>query len=344
MQIVYLVFLFGICFWGIKIKVNENYCDKKATNAIKGICIGLVFLSHSNGYLQFGSTIFDKIYNIPFRYIGQLMVVMFMFYSGYGIAVQYQKKGKKYLDGFVYKRIVKTEIHFIIGVVCFIILNCFIKSQYSLYNYIFSFIGWSNIGNSNWYIFDILVLYILSYISLLYSKKTNHIIISIWIATIVFWIFLYIFKGSDRWWYDSILAFPLGLSFAFFKDRIDPMISSNKYWIISFASSFFAFMLFYVIRHPISLSICSIFFAVMVVVITMRMALGNVVLEWMGTRLFEIYIFQRIPMIILDSIGIKAPVIFIGISIVVTALIAELMHRLYVLIDTKMDSLHIKKI
>ena len=165
MQIIFLIALAIVSLFRAKIMENDNYCNIKQTNAVKGICIGLVFLSHSNGYLQFGNTIFDFLYSLPFRILGQLMVVMFLFYSGYGIAVQYQKKGDCYLQHFFYKRIVKTELHFFIGVFLFLILNTMLGIQNSLYDTVFSFIGWTTIGNSNWYIFDILLLYLVSLLS-----------------------------------------------------------------------------------------------------------------------------------------------------------------------------------
>ena len=339
MQIVFLAALVITSIINSKLIINDDYCDKKQTNAVKGICIGLVFLSHSNGYLDYGNTIYDRIYSIPFYLIGQLMVVMFLFYSGYGIAVQYQKQSEKYLKHFFYKRIVKTELHFALGVLIFFLLNIVLGTQKSLYETALSFIGWTTIGNSNWYIFDILLLYFATYTTFKVAKKRLHIITGIWIASFLAWIFLYITKGKDQWWYDTLLTYPLGFTFAFLKPELDKKINDNKHWLISMAGVMVCFIVLYVLRYPIPQTLCSLLFAALVILLTKRLLLGNAVLYWLGTRLFEIYLFQRIPMIILSHYGINRPLIFIGISIIVTFIIAEGMHRLYGIIDNKLDTI-----
>ena len=47
-----------------------------------------------------------------------------------------------------------------------------------------------------------------------------------------------------------------------------------------------------------------IVFSVMIIVLTMHFSVGNKVLEWCGRNLFELYILQRIPMIVLKAVGI----------------------------------------
>ena len=58
--------------------------SREKTNAIKGIFVILIFLSHYSGYV-----VLEGHYDIPYlllqNHLHQMVVVMFWFYSGYGI-------------------------------------------------------------------------------------------------------------------------------------------------------------------------------------------------------------------------------------------------------------------
>lgn len=90
-----LVFFYGISF----VKANEfntEYLSKESTGAVNGIFVLFVFMSHISNYMNFGSE-YDKIW-LDFRsWLGQLMVVTFLFYSGYGMMCSIMKKGNAYI-------------------------------------------------------------------------------------------------------------------------------------------------------------------------------------------------------------------------------------------------------
>ena len=163
----------SFCFSGF----NPNYLDKNRTNAIKGVFILLIVLSHSLGYIKdsgyiftaFGDILFVKFFNL----ISQLVVVMFLFYSGYGVSESYKKKGKAYIQTFPQKRILTTLLNFDVAVVLFIILNLCLGVSISLKAGFLSLLGWGSVGNSNWYIFVILFCYFFSFIVLRIPLKKH---------------------------------------------------------------------------------------------------------------------------------------------------------------------------
>lgn len=55
----FLVTLTRVIIYQARISVNNSYCDIKQINIIKEFFIGVVFLSHCNGYMQYGNTIVD---------------------------------------------------------------------------------------------------------------------------------------------------------------------------------------------------------------------------------------------------------------------------------------------
>lgn len=68
--------------------------NKEQTTCINGIFVLFVFLSHFGQYETMP-------WNNLLLAIGQLMVAPFLFYSGYGIMEQIQRRGIMYLLGFV---------------------------------------------------------------------------------------------------------------------------------------------------------------------------------------------------------------------------------------------------
>ena len=49
-------------------------------------------------------------------------------------------------------------------------MNIFLKIHFDWKTILLSFTGWVGIGNSNWYMFDIFVLYILLFVSFYFLK------------------------------------------------------------------------------------------------------------------------------------------------------------------------------
>ena len=87
------LFLCGVVLnlcYGVKYGKNPDYLSKKQTTAIKGIFVLLVFFGHITQYITMGSA-YERIVTS----IGQLVVVMFLFYSGYGIMCQIMTKNDR---------------------------------------------------------------------------------------------------------------------------------------------------------------------------------------------------------------------------------------------------------
>lgn len=94
-MIVYLLLLAIVSSSGMRVvRWNEQYVGRYQTTCIKGFFIILVILNHANGYLIRSGNTFDLLYFFITSHIGQLMVVMFLFYSGYGIMESYKKSDK----------------------------------------------------------------------------------------------------------------------------------------------------------------------------------------------------------------------------------------------------------
>lgn len=329
----YLLFLIIISLLEIKIFLkdfNPNYLSKETTSSIKGLFVLIVFYSHISGYVTFSQNSF--LMNKLSLFLGQLMVTMFLFYSGYGVFVSLKKKGKEYLDNFPKNRILKTYLQFFIIVGLFLIVNLFLNKKVKIFNIFLSFLGWDSLGNSNWYIFIIILLYLFTYLSFkIFSKSYEKSVVSVWLFTLLFLIIIKNFRPT--YWYDTILCYPLGLSFGYYQKRIEPFLKNNKRYLIS---SFFLVILFCLFRlraHQILFcyEMMALVFTLLIVLITMKVNIRSKVLKWFGDRLFTFYILQRLPMMILKSSSLSPSLYFIscfGITIVLVIIFDYLFKRI----------------
>ena len=170
-MIITIILLSLLCLWGIKIgklEALEGYISKSRTNSIKGVFILIVFLSHVKNYIVDAGYVYhglgDELFCHFMSTIGQLMVVMFLFYSGYGIMESLQHKGESYARAIPRHRILSTLINFDIAVCVFLIVDLFLGKEISIKQFLLSLIAWDSVGNSNWYIFAILVCYFITWL------------------------------------------------------------------------------------------------------------------------------------------------------------------------------------
>lgn len=316
MFIVLLIY-FAIIFWQFKYSKSgqHDYMGKEQSIAIKGIFAVMIMFSHMSSYLRENV---QSIIDLPFWYFfnlfGQLMVVMFLFYSGYGICEAYRSRGNEYTLDFGKKRIVKTLLHFDIAVVFYLILSLILNNTYPTENYFCCWIGWKDIGNSKWFVFDLLVLYTITYFimkglnqckNLQKDEKlrTRNFVVLCLCGTGLFILIMYFLKREEGdYWYNTLLSYPFGMLFSYQKDTYDKMV--KKSWGGVFVASLISFVMLYFNKNFIAYNISSCLFAMLVVLINTKIRLINPVLIWLGKKSFSIYIIQRLPMLILVKLGL----------------------------------------
>lgn len=124
---------------------------------------------------------FDLPYVKIQRYLDQMVVSMFFFYSGFGIMEQIKHRGGAYIGTIPKKRFPQLLLNMDICVVLFIILNTAIGQTFGAKQILLSLIGWESVGNSNWYIFVMLALYVVTYLSFLIIKRKATRKLSFWV-------------------------------------------------------------------------------------------------------------------------------------------------------------------
>lgn len=327
----------------VKTGLNDSFMSIENTTCVKGIFVLLVFLSHINNYFTqseaYTSSPLNSAYIIIQSHLGQAIVVMFLFYSGYGVAQSIAKKGETYVRSMPRRRVLKTLVNFDIAVVVFLIMDIALgtASDYSIPKILLSFIGWDSVGNSNWYIFAILILYFITYIS--FSLFKGNVKKSLWTVTALTVVYIAVMAFfKDPWWFDTVILYPLGMWFSLGKDKITAFFEKK----ISLYYIFFVFCLIVLaftaifFDNIVCYEIFMVVFCAAVVLFTLKFNFKSPILSFFGKYLFEIYIFMRVPMIILEHFGVDNILVFAPVSFVVTILLSIVFHKLYSLISSKL--------
>ncbi|MDD6275948.1 MAG: acyltransferase family protein [Clostridia bacterium] len=336
-MIIFLIILAGFCIYGIRFHAKigfDDYMSPQKTGAIKGIFVFIVFLSHLRQYIILSSAFYDQIFSYCMALFNQLIVVVFLFYSGYGVYLGICNKDD-YVKTIPTKRALKVWLHFDIALILFYITGLCIGKDYSVKQLLLSFVGVKSIGNSVWFVFTIIILYLLTYFVFLIAKK--HTLIGTAVLTVVTFaavLVLIKLKGEESWWYNTMMCYPLGMWYAIAKPKIDKhLLPSFKKWLLCTAligAVFVAMRLLYQLYDTQIIFIpMALVFAILVVLLSMRFSINNAVLRWFGKHVFGIYILQRIPMIVFSYFGLNEyPIVFSFLSLTVTLILAEVFDRL----------------
>ncbi len=295
MGVIYIILLI-LTIYGISVKMHgfiDQPFDRRVKHSINGMFIILVFCRHIFQYISpsFHTVpyLIDKAGSIIDGHLFQLLVVSFLFFSGYGLTISAERRGG--CKQIPIHRCLTVLLNFMIAVCLFAVLQLTIGSKFSLKEFLLSLICWDSLGNSNWYIFCILWCYMFSYISYKLSSSKATFIVIVWLLSITYILTLYKFKGS--YWYDTVLAYPTGVTFTVYRKRIMWILKERWLQIFALIMVLFGVSYYVLLRHPNALvhNATSIMLCLMMIIIMMKVRIQNRYLEWMGKNLFPLYIY-----------------------------------------------------
>ena len=316
---------------------NDDYISREQTVCINGFFVLLVFMRHFEQYIEYEA--FDYTYKDFSVWMNQLIVVSFLFYSGYGIMLSIMKKGDKYVNSILLRRFPRLLFHFMTAVLLYLIANICMGNELTAGKILLSFIGWDGLGNSNWYIFDTLVLYVLTFIGAkICRRKPGPTVVAVLLLTIAFVVALSFLR--KRYWYSTCIVYPMGMIYAVVGSKLFASMKKHQ-WLYVLAVISAAYLVFAGDRtryNIFSLEILVIGFVICMLLLTMKLKIGNPVLAFFGKYVFEIYILQRLPMIILKDV-IQPKMLYFAVCFAVTIVISLVFHFLMGLVDKGFDKL-----
>ncbi len=303
--------------------IRPDYLSIQSTRAVKGIFVMLVFLRHYKTCVSLTDAL-DRPFIKVNNWLGQLIVALFLFYSGYGVYASYQKKGKDYVRTMPRKRVLTTLVHFDLAVLLYLLADWLLGYSYSWKQVLAALLAWNTVGNSNWFIWAILALYLASWLALRLLPAGLWQPLAVTAFSAVYAVLFFRAYPESHWWYDTILCYAAGMWYSLYQPRIEALVSrEGSWWAAEVLLLVLGGTLFRFRGNMAVYEVLAVVFSLFGVLLTMKVSFGNRVLQWLGGMVFPIYILQRLPMMVLSHFGVnERPWLFLAASLPLTLLLA----------------------
>ena len=223
--LIYFLFVLFMIRIASRKEYNEEYLSADNTTALRGImAIGIV-LHHMSERVT-GGYLFPQMVHA-----GYLLVSTFFFLSGYGLIVQYQKRGETYLNGFLRKRLLYLVIVYLLDVGLYALYDLMMGKTHSFLEILQS-VYRGGIAKSAWYMIVLIFFYVCFWLifRFLPQVSTKVKILVIFFCQIAFIGFCLLTQKSGIW-YISNFGFSLGMYWACEKEWIDTL-AKRRYWLL----------------------------------------------------------------------------------------------------------------
>ena len=218
-----------------------------------------------------------------------------------------QQKGHKYLTELWKYRIPKLYFRFFCAVLLFYGQAWLLGIHYSTMELISALSSWGSIGNSNWYVTAILLLYLLTYFvwSSFLDQRPYVGISATWIGTAICYLVLKFYRRNETYYYDTLFCYPAGMLYAIYLEDINSIVqANNRTWCASLLLVVGSFSISYVYAWHYDTAIylfwrhlSHISFALSITLLLMKVHWYNPFLVHLGGKnMFAHYILQRIVM------------------------------------------------
>lgn len=333
---------------GVERDREPVYLSRHHTSMMNGVFIWLVFLRHFSQYHPAVGGV--DAWLLEHDCLGQLIVAPFFFFSGWGIMSSLQKKGKVYVRQLVQSRFLGLWVKFAIAVLLFALLQWCLGVVYPWQQVLISLIGWVSVGNSNWFVFMTLLLYLMVAV-VFFTTPPQKPWLGIGAMVLLVGGVVYVFGMlKPSYWYNTLLCFPAGMMWLLLcKMSSDKTL--RRGWLASLVCVPAGWWLHMhggdlVKELPLLSFWCgsmldnagAVLFALGVALLTgsislaaPRLSVCGRVLAWCGgPALFYLYIYQRIPMLVGShyELHTSMPEFYAAACVIVTVLIAFSLVRI----------------
>ena len=305
----------------------DGYIAPNDIQPIKGFFILLIFAGHFIRYVTIGGPLNDPYFALK-KLLGQMVVAMFLFYSGYGVTESVRRKGIPYVRAMPVNRLLKVLLQFDIAVMLYFALQALLGKTYPLRTVLLSLIGLMSPGNDCWYIFAILALYLCTFLAFWAFHDPKQEWMAHLAVTVLCLFFIWFMKRHrDGYWYNTVLAYVAGGWYSLFRGRIEALVkSSNRIWL--FLTGVLA-VGWYVLRRSwgslVAYEVSAVVFALLILCVTAKVKIRSRVLSYCGKHLFSLYILQRLPMIALRGTALaQSPYLYFVVCLAITFVISWL--------------------
>ena len=314
---------------------NKEYLNVKSTSGLRGfLALGIIF-HHISPLVKTGEEFSN------FSYMGTYIVSIFFFLSAYGLYVQNESR-ENYLDNFLVKRLSKIIVPFFIISLIYMFYR-FVNGQLIDLNFFINlFKQGSTIIYNGWFVDIIILMYIFFYLSFkFFQNKFLSIVFNT--IFIICYICLAIKLGYNFWWYNSVLAFAIGLIWAKNQNKIDRFL--EKYYfivivlvtVLLFVSHRYDILLKYLhiedsYSYALAANLDNIIFTIyFIIVFLKKINFSNVSLNLIGRISFELYMIHGLVISMLAKIFVSSrvnDVLFTLFVLIISLILAWIVNKI----------------
>lgn len=278
---------------------NDSALSLSQTKAIQGFTAILIIFHHiaqktcaywlESKYIHHGLE--------PFVPIGYLFVAIFFFYSGYGLLKSYKTKDN-YLQRFLPRRLSPLFVASVLIGFLYLCGRVWLKANPSFF--ILTLGDPALINPNGWFPYTIAVFYIGFYLAYRFckNKKTALIVTCAIVLAYIFYCDIMIY---GTWWYNSVPAFMTGLIVAENEEKIIAKIKKHYLSHLIILTVLTGIFLYFSVQHKISFirfiplfaeMASSVTFVLLILVISLKIKVGNKMLDFLGGMTLEIYLIH----------------------------------------------------
>lgn len=318
----------------IHLKKRDIFLSKDNTDCLKGIFSIFVLFHHIRAQmLCFNDTVIGMLLTA----LGYLSVGVFLFLSGYGLEVQYQKNGREYIDKMPFYRIIPFYFICIFSILLYVIERLLLGITFNAKDVLQSFIFGHTIVQNGWYLQAIIVIYILYYVAYRFEGKQKKWIVLL-VLLGVYCLVCMLFKLPITY-YESILGFPVGIFVAQNKNAICEFLLEKNVWIRSviYLVLFGVTLVlgnYHMLKKEAAIGfkmVSVVFFILITLLIAYHISFVNKITKWLGKRYCEIYIIQGLFISALHSTGlyIKNDWVYFIMVVILTIISASVLRPIF---------------
>lgn len=277
-------------------EIRNDYLSKENANCMKFIFAVAIVFCHLFAYDPFGKGVGIGAIITSFGY---LSVSAFLFFSGYGLTVQYKSKGNVCFDGYFQKRLLPIYVIQVLLIVLYTLFKLGIGYSVSCKTVLQSFLFGNTVIQYGWYLQMILLFYVVYYFC--FFRRTIKIgIVLLSISILVYCLICFVIKMPSNW-YEASFSFVVGAMWAYKKEKIDVLMNVLHKYILAFFSVWSIFAVTFVLGNsgiligylklPFKMMSSASFVVIMLLVI-MKVRIRFKPIEFAGKFYFEIYFLQ----------------------------------------------------
>jgi len=223
--------------------------------------------------------------------------------EGDTLLIIYKLKDYNYVNSLPQKSLI-LFIKFQLILLIFVLNNKLLGIKFNYKIYILSIFFKKSLGNSNWFAFTIISLYLYSFISFRFINNKKYNFIGIFFITILSYCHAYFtynyFYPKKIYSVDNILCFVIGIYYSILRIYLDNIFMKNDILYFGFITSLIVvYYYFYTFKNTniYLISITNSLFSYIIILISMKIRISNEFLMMLNSHSYSIYLLQRVIMI-----------------------------------------------